>query len=91
MTDKKMLIGSLSNDLYRVANLSGRGSQKAADRFWQETKRWTKELVAKELKGYIKNIILDLNSDNVPSVSQEKAEKLLMYSVLLQNYSLNIE
>lgn len=91
MTDTKMLIGSLSNDLYRVANLTGRSSQKAADRFWKESKRWTAELSKKHLKGYINNIVLDLNSDNDLSVSQEKAEKLLMYSVLLQNYSLSIE
>lgn len=85
-----MLIGSLSNDLYRVANLTGRGSQKAADRFWKESKKWAKKLFNQELEDYIKNIILDLNSDNDLSVSQEKAEKFLMYSVLLQNYSLCI-
>jgi len=91
MTDIKMLIGSLSNDLYRVASLTGRGSQKAADRFWRESKRWTAELSRQPLKGYIKNIILDIDSDNDLSVSKEKAEKLLMYGVLLQNHSLHLK
>lgn len=86
-----MLIGSLSNDLYRVANLVGRGSQKAANRFWKESKRWSLELSSKNLKGYIKDIILDLNSDNDSDVSQDKAEKLLMYGTLLQNYSSKID
>lgn len=90
MTETKMLIGSLSNDLLRVANLTGRNSQKAADRFWKESKRWTAELSTKPLKRYIKNIILDINSDNDLSVSREKAEKLLMYGVLLQNHSLQL-
>ena len=91
MTNKKILIGSLSNDLYRIANLTGRGSHRAADRFWQESKRWALELSKQKLKGYVENIVSDLNSDKELSVSQEKAEKLLMYSVLLQNYSLHLE
>jgi len=86
-----MLIGSLSNDLYRVANLTARGSQKSANRFWQESKRWSLELSNQDLKDYIKDIIIDLNSDIDSNVSQEKAEKLLMYGTLLQNYSVNID
>ncbi len=86
-----MLIGSLSNDLHRVASLMGRGSQKAANRFWHESKRWSLELSNQNLKSYIKDIIRDLNSDNDLDVSQDKAEKFLMYGTLLQNYSVNID
>lgn len=86
-----MLIGSLSNDLYRVASLMSRGSQKAANRFWQESKKWSLELSNQSLDSYINDIIIDLNSDNDPNVSQDKAEKFLMYGTLLQNYSLKID
>ena len=89
MTDEEILIGSLSNDLYRVANLFGRGSEKAANRFWQESKRWSGKLLSHDSKKYIHNIILDLESDQKTKLSQAKAEKLLMYSVLLQNYVLH--
>lgn len=90
MTDKKILIGSLSNDLFRVASLSQRGSRKATDKFWKESKRWVVELSNYELDSYIEDIILDLKSDEAVTISQKKAEKLLMYSVLLQNYSLHL-
>lgn len=86
-----MLIGSLSNDLYRVAGLAQRGSEKAAQRFLLESRKWTLKLSNQKLKGYIKNIILDLQSDETTSISKERAEKLLMYSVLLQNYSLHLK
>ncbi len=89
MTDEEMLIGSLSNDLYRVANLVGRGSEKAANRFWQESKQWSGKLLSYDLEKYIHNIILDLESDQAAKLSRAKAEKLLMYSVLLQNYVLH--
>jgi len=84
-----MLIGSLSNDLHRVAALAHRGSKKAALRFWQESKKWSEKLLNYDLKDYIKNIILDLESDQDTKLSQAKAEKLLMYSILLQNYALH--
>jgi len=90
MTNKKMLIGSLSNDLCRVACLAHRGSKKATDRFWKESKRWVAELSHYELDNYINDIIHDLKSDKAMFISKRKAEKLLMYSVLLQNYSLHL-
>ena len=91
MTEKRMLIGSLSNDLYRVANLIQKGSYGAADRFLLESKKWTNKLKDYELRGYIKKIIKDLNSKDSNTISMENAEKLLMYSILLQNYSLHLE
>lgn len=89
--NKRLLIGSLSNDLYRVANLSYRGSTKAAERFFIESKRWTTDLKDVPLKSHAKKIITDLHSLSMDSLtSLETAEKLLMYSVLLQNYSLHL-
>jgi hypothetical protein len=90
MTDQKMLIGSLSNDLYRVAGLVQRGSDKAAQKFWQESKKWSSELKNHSLDKYINDIISDLEINQNSTLSQPLAEKLLMYSVLLQNYALHI-
>lgn len=88
MSKTKLLIGSLSNDLYRVACLTQRGSTKAAEKFWRQSGRWVKDLETVQLKPYIKKIIFDikfkLNSD---SLTAEMAEKYLMYSILLQNYA----
>ena len=77
MTDTQMLIGSLSNDLLRVANLIHRGSDKGAARFFVEAKRWSLELENKELKPYIKKIVADLDASD-DHLTLEKAEKFLM-------------
>jgi len=90
MKDTKLLIGSLSNDLYRIANLINRRSYKAAERFQKESKRWVKELKNCKVKSYIRKIINDLNSSKSANIkSQKLAEKYLMYSILLQNYALH--
>jgi hypothetical protein len=91
MTNTKMLVGSLSNDLQRIASLSYRGSDKAASIFLKEAKRWGKELVAQDTKEYIKKIAQEVNFISSNDLTKENAEKFLMYSVLLQNYSLQIE
>lgn len=93
MTKQKMLIGSLSNDLYRVASLTQSGSTKAASRFLIESKKWATELELhqQEFARYIKKIITDLNHNIATNdISEKEAEKLLMYSVLLQNYSIKM-
>jgi len=91
MTTKQLLIGSLSNDLYRVANLLQRGSQKGALRFFEESKRWTTELQSHKVKPYIRKIIDDVINDTQDSIQAEPAaEKYLLYSILLQNYSKHI-
>jgi len=71
MTDKMLLIGSLSNDLLRVATLTQRGSIKAAERFLHEAKKWAKELSQYHLKEYLTQIIDDVLS--VTSLSLENA------------------
>lgn len=90
MTNTKLLIGSLSNDLYRVATLSYRGSS-AAPRFFEESKRWTKELGNHEVRPYIRKILSDVNSPKYSLDSlKDHAETFLMYSILLQNYALHM-
>ena len=89
MSETKLLIGSLSNDLYRVACLTQRGSTKAAEKFWVQADRWIKDMEHAQVKPYIKKIILDVKSClDSKSLNMESAERFLMYSILLQNYAL---
>ena len=90
MTETQLLIGSLSNDLLRVANLIYRGSEKGANRFFTEVKRWNNQLKDKNLKPYIKQIITDIDLID-EELSMPIAEKFLMYSILLQNYSVHTQ
>lgn len=89
MNDTKLLIGSLSNDLYRVATLSHRGSHQAAERFWLEAQRWLNDLEDCEVKAYVRKILGDLQTYSSNHLA-EKSETLLMYSIVLQNYTLHL-
>lgn len=90
MTETKLLIGSLSNDLLRVANLIQRGSNQGALRFFKEAQRWSSQLTRYPMKPYIEKIVQEVNSEKeVDILDMEKAERFLMYSILLQNYSLH--
>lgn len=89
MNNTRLLVGSLSNDLFRVASLTQRGAKKSSARFVQESKKWVKPLLKKNVPQYIKDIAEDVaNSDN--EVNMQQAEKYLMYAVLLQNFSLHL-
>jgi len=89
MSDTKQLIGSLSNDLFRVASLQQRGSTKAAQKFLEEAKRWAQPLSVLETKKYIKAIAQDVLEFKTSELTLEQAEKYLMFGVLLQNYALH--
>ena len=89
MTDKQLLIGSLSNDLFRVASLAQRGSNKAASRFLSEAQRWSKDLQKQNVPRYVANIVVDISNRNSLDISLSSAERYLMYGVLLQNYALH--
>lgn len=92
MTDIQMLAGSLSNDLFRVASLTQRGSTKAATRFLQEAKRWSVPLQDQDVAEYIIKIAQDVSASNTNgNISMEKAEQYLMNGVLLQNYVLHAD
>jgi len=89
MSETILLLGSLSNDLFRVASLTQRGSKRASERFAKESKRWATPLLDKDIPEYLKKIVSDVaQSSNV--VDLERAERFLMYGVLLQNYSLSL-
>jgi len=87
VNDTKMLVGSLSNDLFRVASLAQRGSTKAASRFLQEARRWSDDLKSHDVAGYIKKLAEDVSSRSDDDISLSSAERYLMYGILLQNYA----
>ena len=89
MNDAQLLIGSLSNDLFRVSILTQRGSIEATTRFLQEAKRWVGPLQLIPIADYIKDIARDIEVTKVGPVSQVQAERFLMYDVLLQNNALH--
>jgi len=89
MNDTKMLIGSLSNDLFRVATLTQRGSLKGAQRFLLEAKRWAEPLKDKNIPPYIAKIACEIFERDEKDISIESAERYLMYGILLQNYTLH--
>lgn len=91
MTETKMLIGSLSNDLSRVANMIYRKSS-GAEIFFHEMYRWIDAIDTTSVKPYIQSILSDLKSHKYhPEHNENHAETYLMYSVLLQNYALHIK
>lgn len=86
MTDEtRQLLGALSNDLYRVATHTYHKSP-SATRFLSESQRWIEQLKNHTLPPYINNLIQDIG-DTTPDLAT--AEKYLMYSILLQNYTLH--
>jgi len=91
MTKTKLLIGSLSNDLLRVACLSQRGSHQAAAKFLTQINRWIDDLSNAKLQPYIEKIITELQMHQQDVISLDQAEKYLTYSILLQNYALHMK
>ncbi len=91
MNKQLLLIGSLSNDLLRVANSIERGSIKSAINFWNQGQVWLNDLIKYPNKSYIKKILMDLKNDNFSATNKIKAEKYLMQSILLQNASLHFD
>lgn len=86
----KQIIGALSNDLYRTACMIQRGSKAGAQRFATEAEKWAQALPETEVKPYIRKIVLDVKG-NHKRLDMNLAEKYLMYSILLQNYTLHLE
>ena len=89
MTDAQLLVGSLSNDLFRVAGLTHRGSTNAASRFLKEAKRWAEPLSKLNIDRYILDIAKDISAREDDDISMKSAERYLMYGVLLQNHALH--
>lgn len=90
VSDARLLIGSLSNDLYRSACSIQRNSPDVAIKFLQESQRWVNDLRNTEVEDYVKKIVADVEKADQKPLTMENAEKYLMYSVLLQNYALHM-
>lgn len=86
-----LLVGSLSNDLFRIANLAQRGNAKGASQFLTEAKRWAKPLKSASVKPYIQAIATDINREPDSEITLARAERFLMYGILLQNYALHFK
>lgn len=85
MNDTLLLLGSLSNDLARVANSTYHGSP-SVTRFLLEANRWASQLKNTPLPPHIQKVVSDITSAT-PDLA--RAERYLMYSVILQNYCLH--
>ena len=91
MNEQLLLIGSLSNDLLRVAKSIERGSIKSAEKFWQQGQIWLKDLIRYNNKPYINKLLLNLQNDHFSPTDKNKAEKYLVQSILLQNAALHFQ
>jgi hypothetical protein len=89
VTNTQLLVGSLSNDLFRVATLTERGSVAGAARFLLEAKRWAGPLSHQPVAAYIVKIAQEIHQQTSQEITLAQAERYLMYSILLQNYSLH--
>ena len=82
MDKNKIAIESLASDLKRVALLRHRGSTQAANKFSTEAKKRAGEIDIQETQPYIQKILVNI------SKAVTDSDTALMYSTLLQNYSL---
>lgn len=91
MHKNNLILSSMAMDLKRAAIGWHRGSDQMAERFFQEVTARKKEIDENYLKGYMKKIISDIEIKLQISDNQEKAERALMYSILIQNFVLKGE
>jgi len=89
MNNQQVLLGSLSQDLFRIANFIQTGSIKSAERFWQETKRWIADLKRENNPIYIDRILSDLDKMDFNPASLEQGEKILTYGVITQSLAVH--
>ena len=84
MREELKIVGELSNDLFRIANMAHAGSSNGVDKFLVEAKKNAEILKDLDVDGYILNIAKDVGSKD--AVDLRRAELYLMYGVLLQNW-----
>jgi uncharacterized protein (DUF1330 family) len=90
MNNKQIILSSLALDLRRVAQGYFRGSEKMADRFFQEALARGKEAETLELKSYLTKLLAEFKNIEHVSDMKAKAEDALMYSTLFQNAALSM-
>lgn len=86
MDNQKIIIESLAMDLKRAALGFHRGSLHMAERFKKEALKRESELENLQMDQYIKRLLIDAKKVLL-SEKTDKAEDILMYSTLFQNYA----
>lgn len=81
-------LSSLAMDLKRVALGKYQGSHSMADRFLTEALERKNEINYEEIDPYIKQILESIEKLKEEKDSQKLAEDALMFSTIIQNYSL---
>ncbi|MBI5044544.1 MAG: hypothetical protein HZC02_01330 [Candidatus Levybacteria bacterium] len=84
----KVILGSISMDLKRVAMGYFRGSHTTADRFLLEAQRRKDEIDSEKLSPYLQRLFKSLDKLSLENDLDKKAEDALMYSTLFQNAAL---
>lgn len=87
MVNQKIIIESLAMDLKRVALGLHRGSLSMAERFKEEVLKRESELHDQQIDSYLKKL-LKKTRQVMLSQKADKAEDILMYSILFQNFVL---
>lgn len=87
MNNQKIIIESLAMDLKRVALGLHRGSFAMADRFKEEALKRELELENQQLDNYLKKL-LERTKQVLLNQKADRAEDILMYSTLFQNFAL---
>lgn len=85
--NNKVIIGALSQDLYRVAMGLHKGSFQMAKRFCEEALKRQEEVDIQTVKPYIKKLLVTLPEILRQEDNKKRAEDALMYSVIFKNYT----
>lgn len=83
-----MALSSLALDLRRISLAYYRGSEKVANRFFEEALKRKQEIDGSKIKPYLANLLNKFENIKFEDDQQKKAEDALMYSVLFQNAAL---
>ena len=88
MDKNKIALSSLALDLRRAAIGYYRGSDKMAERFFEEALKRKEEINDSKIKPYLKNLLITFEKIKSEKEFTKKAEDALMYSILFQNASI---
>ncbi len=90
MSKSQIILSSLALDLRRVAMGYYRGSNRMADRFFEEALKRKAEAEEVDLKPYVRVLLRKFERIKTETDEKHKAEDALMYSTLFQNAALHL-
>lgn len=88
MDNNKIALSSLALDLWRVALGYHRGSNKMAERFYEEALKRKAEIDTSKIKPYVKTLLDKIELLQLEKDDMQRAEDALMYSTIFQNAAL---